>query len=239
MSSILYIVIPCYKEQEVLHETAHRLKDKMESLISAGKISPESRVLFVNDGSTDQTWPIICKLHQEDPLFSGVDLSRNRGQQNALLAGLMTAKDRADMVISMDADLQDDINAVDAMVDKFYEGCDIVYGVRSSREKDTFFKKFTAESFYRAMNFLGADTVFNHAEYRLMSKRALEGLAQFKEVNLFLRGIVPMIGYQTGVVEYERGERFAGESKYPLKKLLALAAEGITSLSTKRQKLPV
>ena len=233
MNSILYIVIPCYKEQEVLHETARRLKGKMESLISGGKISPESRVLFVNDGSTDQTWPIICELHKADPLFSGVDLSRNRGHQNALLAGLMTAKDRADMVISMDADLQDDINAVDEMVDKFYEGCDIVYGVRSSREKDTFFKKFTAESFYRVMSFLGADTVFNHADYRLMSKRALEGLAQFKEVNLFLRGIVPMIGYQTGVVEYERGERFAGESKYPLKKMLAFAAEGITSLSTK------
>ena len=233
MSSTLYIVIPCYKEQEVLHETARRLKDKIESLISGGKISPESHVLFVNDGSTDQTWPIICELHKADPMFSGVDLSRNRGHQNALLAGLMTAKDRADMVISMDADLQDDINAVDAMVDKFYAGCDIVYGVRSSRKKDTFFKKFTAEGFYRVMNFLGADTVFNHADYRLMSKRALEGLAQFREVNLFLRGIVPMIGYQTGMVEYERGERFAGESKYPLKKMLAFAAEGITSLSTK------
>ncbi|MDO4515522.1 MAG: glycosyltransferase family 2 protein [Bacillota bacterium] len=233
MNSILYIVVPCYKEQEVLPETARRLKDKMNCLIESGKISPESRVLFVNDGSTDQTWPIIRKLHKEDSLFSGVDLSRNRGHQNALLAGLMTAKERADMVISMDADLQDDIGAVDEMIDKFYAGCDIVYGVRSSREQDTFFKKFTAESFYRAMSFLGADTVFNHADYRLMSKRTLEGLAQFKEVNLFLRGIVPMIGYQTGVVEYERGERFAGESKYPLKKMLAFAAEGITSLSTK------
>lgn len=233
MNSILYIVIPCYKEQEVLHETASRLQTKMERLISANKISPESRVMFVNDGSTDQTWPIICELHEKNPLFSGVNLSRNRGHQNALLAGLMTAKDCADMVISMDADLQDDINAVDEMVDKFYEGCDIVYGVRSSREKDTFFKKFTAEGFYRVMNFLGADTVFNHADYRLMSKRALEGLEQFKEVNLFLRGIVPMIGYKTGVVEYERGERFAGESKYPLKKMLAFAMEGITSLSTK------
>ena len=202
-------------------------------MISANKISPESRVMFVNDGSTDQTWPIICELHEKNPLFSGVNLSRNRGHQNALLAGLMTAKERADMVISMDADLQDDINAVDEMVDKFYEGCDIVYGVRSSREKDTFFKKFTAEGFYRVMNFLGADTVFNHADYRLMSKRALEGLEQFKEVNLFLRGIVPMIGYKTDVVEYERGERFAGESKYPLKKMLAFAMEGITSLSTK------
>lgn len=233
MSSTLYIVIPCYKEQEVLHETASRLRAKMENLIFNHKISPDSRVMFVNDGSTDQTWPIICELHEKNPLFSGVNLSRNRGHQNALLAGLMTAKDRADMVISMDADLQDDINAVDAMVDKFYEGCDIVYGVRSSREKDTFFKKFTAEGFYRVMNFLGADTVFNHADYRLMSKRALEGLEQFKEVNLFLRGIVPMIGYKTGVVEYERGERFAGESKYPLKKMLAFAMEGITSLSTK------
>lgn len=233
MNSILYIVIPCYKEQEVLHETASRLQTKMERLISANKISPESRVMFVNDGSTDRTWPIICELHEKNPLFSGVNLSRNRGHQNALLAGMMTAKERADMVISMDADLQDDINAVDEMVDKFYEGCDIVYGVRSSREKDTFFKKFTAEGFYRVMNFLGADTVFNHADYRLMSKRALEGLEQFKEVNLFLRGIVPMIGYKTGVVEYERGERFAGESKYPLKKMLAFAMEGITSLSTK------
>lgn len=233
MKPILYIVIPCYKEQEVLHETASRLQVIMESLIASNKISPDSRVMFVNDGSTDQTWPIICELHEKNPLFSGVNLSRNRGHQNALLAGLMTAKDRADMVISMDADLQDDINAVHAMVDKFYEGCDIVYGVRSSREKDTFFKKFTAEGFYHAMNFLGADTVFNHADYRLMSKRALEGLEQFQEVNLFLRGIVPMIGYKTGVVEYERGERFAGESKYPLKKMLAFAMEGITSLSTK------
>ncbi len=232
-SSTLYIVIPCYKEQEVLHETASRLKVKMEALITAGKISPESRVMFVNDGSTDNTWPIICELHEQDPLFSGVNLSRNRGHQNALLAGLMTAKDRADMVISMDADLQDDINAVDAMVDKYYAGCDIVYGVRSSRKTDTFFKRFTAEGFYRVMNSLGAQTVFNHADYRLMSKRALEGLAQFKEVNLFLRGIVPMIGYTSGVVTYERGERFAGESKYPLKKMLAFAMEGITSLSTK------
>lgn len=233
MASTLYIVIPCYNEQEVLHETASRLQTKMETLISANKISPESRVMFVNDGSTDQTWPIICELHEKNPLFSGVNLSRNRGHQNALLAGLMTAKDRADMVISMDADLQDDIDAVDAMVGKYYEGCDIVYGVRSSREKDTFFKRFTAEGFYRVMNSLDAQTVFNHADYRLMSKRALEGLAQFKEVNLFLRGIVPMIGYKSDVVTYERGERFAGESKYPLKKMLAFAMEGITSLSTK------
>lgn len=193
----------------------------------------ENHDAYNNDGSTDNTWPIICELHEKDSLFSGVNLSRNRGHQNALLAGLMTAKDRADMVISMDADLQDDIDAVDAMVDKYYEGCDIVYGVRSSRKKDTFFKRFTAEGFYRVMNSLGAQTVFNHADYRLMSKRALEGLAQFKEVNLFLRGIVPMIGYKSDIVTYERGERFAGESKYPLKKMLAFAMEGITSLSTK------
>ena len=233
MGDILYIVVPCYNEEEVLPETARRLKEKMEHLIAAGRISEESRVLFVNDGSRDKTWSMIEGLHRADRRFSGVNLTRNRGHQNALLAGLMTAKDRADMVISMDADLQDDIDAVDAMVEQYYAGCDIVYGVRSSREKDTFFKRFTAEGFYRVMNFLGAETVFNHADYRLMSKRALEGLAQFKEVNLFLRGIVPMIGYTTGTVEYERGERFAGESKYPLKKMLSFAMEGITSLSTK------
>ena len=192
-----------------------------------------SRVLFVNDGSRDRTWELITRLHGECPLFCGADLSRNRGHQNALLAGLMTAKERCDMAISMDADLQDDIDAVDAMVEQYYAGCDIVYGVRSSRKKDTFFKRFTAEGFYRVMNFMGAETVFNHADYRLMSRRALEGLAQFKEVNLFLRGIVPMIGYRTGTVEYERGERFAGESKYPLKKMLSFAMEGITSLSVK------
>ena len=233
MGDILYIVVPCYNEEEVLPETARRLKEKMEHLIAAGRISEESRVLFVNDGSRDKTWSMIEGLHRADRRFSGVNLTRNRGHQNALLAGLMTAKDRADMVISMDADLQDDIDAVDAMVEQYDAGCDIVYGVRSSREKDTFFKRFTAEGFYRVMNFLGAETVFNHADYRLMSKRALEGLAQFKEVNLFLRGIVPMIGYTTGTVEYERGERFAGESKYPLKKMLSFAMEGITSLSTK------
>lgn len=211
MAEILYIVTPATKSRKSCTKPPVGCKQKWENLIFNHKISPDSRVMFVNDGSTDQTWPIICELHEKNPLFSGVNLSRNRGHQNALLAGLMTAKERADMVISMDADLQDDINAVDEMVDKFYEGCDIVYGVRSSREKDTFFKKFTAEGFYRVMNLLGADTVFNHADYRLMSKRALEGLEQFKEVNLFLRGIVPMIGYKTGVVEYERGERFAGE----------------------------
>ena len=220
-------------KQEVLPETSKRLKAKVEQLITAGKISEKSRVLFVNDGSKDRTWEIISALHQQSPLFCGVDLTRNRGHQNALLAGLMTAKDKADAVISMDADLQDDVEAVDQMVDKFLEGVDIVYGVRSSRKKDSFFKRTTAEGFYRVMNALGAETVFNHADYRLMSKRALEGLEQFREVNLFLRGIVPMIGYRTDVVEYERGERFAGESKYPLKKMLSFAMEGVTSLSVK------
>ncbi len=233
MNEILYIVVPCYNEEAVLPETSRRLREKLETLAAMGKISPQSRVLFVNDGSKDRTWDIIRALHEECPLFSGVDLTRNRGHQNALLAGLMTAKDRCDMAISMDADLQDDVDAVDAMVDKFQEGCDIVYGVRSSRAKDTFFKRFTAEGFYRLMSLMGAETVFNHADYRLMSRRALEGLSQFREVNLFLRGIVPMVGYPSAVVEYERGERFAGESKYPLKKMLSFAMEGITSLSTK------
>ena len=229
----LNIVLPCYNEEEVLPETSRRLGDKLRALMAAGKISPQSRVLFVNDGSRDRTWEVIGELHQKDGLFCGVDLSRNRGHQNALLAGLMTAKERADMVISMDADLQDDVDAVDAMVDKYLDGVDIVYGVRSSRKKDTFFKRTTAEAFYRMMDLLGAETVFNHADYRLMSRRALEGLAQFTEVNLFLRGIVPMIGYRTDTVEYERGERFAGESKYPLKKMVSFALEGVTSLSVK------
>ena len=229
----LYIVVPCYNEEEVLPETARRLRAKLEALTAAGRISDQSRVLFVNDGSRDHTWAVISDLHRQCPRFSGADLSRNRGHQNALLAGLMTAKDRADMVISMDADLQDDIDAVDAMVDKYYEGCDVVYGVRSSRKSDSFFKRFTAEGFYRVMNALGAETVFNHADYRLLSRRALEGLAAFKEVNLFLRGIVPLVGYPSAAVEYERGERFAGESKYPLKKMFSFAMEGITSLSVK------
>lgn len=233
MNDILYIVVPCYNEQDVLPETARRLRRKLEELIEAGRISACSRVLFVNDGSKDKTWELIVQLHEECPLFSGVDLSRNRGHQNALLAGLMTAKDRCDMAVSMDADLQDDVDTVDAMVEQYYAGCDVVYGVRSSRKKDSFFKRFTAESFYRLMNFMGAETVFNHADYRLLSRRALEGLAQFKEVNLFLRGIVPLVGYPCAVVEYERGERFAGESKYPLKKMVAFAMEGITSLSVK------
>lgn len=233
MDNILYLVIPCYNEEEVLPETSKRLKEKITSLIENEKIDKASRIVFVNDGSKDKTWEIIRSLHEQDSVFSGINLSCNRGHQNALLAGLMTVKDHADMVISMDADLQDDIDAVDAMVDKYLEGMDIVYGVRSSRAKDTFFKKATAEGFYKLMNTMGANTVFNHADYRLMSKRALEGLAEFGEVNLFLRGVVPMIGYPWDVVYYERGERFAGESKYPLGKMLAFAVEGITSLSTK------
>ncbi len=233
MNHKLYLVIPCYNEEAVLPETAGRLQEKIESLIAGGKIDKESRIVFVNDGSKDKTWELIQGLHAENPVFSGINLSRNRGHQNALLAGLMTVKEHADMVISMDADLQDDIHAIDEMIDKYLQGIDIVYGVRSSRTKDTFFKKVTAEGFYRLMNAMGANTVFNHADYRLMSKRALEGLAEFKEVNLFLRGIVPMIGYSFDVVYYERGERFAGESKYPLGKMLSFAIEGITSLSTK------
>lgn len=233
MNNKLYLVIPCYNEEEVLPETARRLKEKISFLIEKGKIDKGSRILFVNDGSRDKTWDIISALHEENCLYSGINLSRNRGHQNALLAGLMTAKEHADMVISMDADLQDDINAVDEMVDKYLSGVDIVYGVRSSRAKDTFFKKATAEGFYKLMNSMGANTVFNHADYRLMSKRALDGLAEFQEVNLFLRGIVPMIGYSWDVVYYERGERFAGESKYPLGKMISFAIEGITSLSTK------
>ena len=233
----LFCVIPCYNEQEVLNETAKRLKEKFESLISSGKISADSRVLFVNDGSKDKTFDMIKKLHEEDKLFQGINLSKNMGHQNALMAGLMTAKDLCDMAISLDADLQDDINAIDAMVDKFNEGVDIVYGVRSKRDTDTFFKKYTAESYYKIMAKLGANTVYNHADYRLMSRRALMALSEFGEVNLFLRGIVPMIGFNTDVVYYERAERFAGESKYPLKKMISFAIEGITSLSTKPIKM--
>ena len=230
---ILYMVIPCYNEQEVLPETSLQLKEILYDLMDRGKISRESRVLFVNDGSKDETWNIIEDLHAQDPLFLGLKLSRNKGHQNALLAGLMTAKEYADVTISMDADLQDDVHVIEKFMDKYYEGCDIVYGVRSSRKKDTFFKKFTAQSFYRLMMAMGVDIVYNHADCRLMSKRSLYDLEQFKEVNLFLRGIVPLIGYQSAVVTYERNERFAGESKYPLKKMLAFAMDGITSFSIK------
>ena len=232
-NQILYLVIPCYNEQEVLPETSRRLKEKMESLMDRSMISRDSKIMFVNDGSKDRTWEMIEELHDQDPLYQGVKLSRNRGHQNALLGGLMTAKEYADMVISLDADLQDDIDVIDQFVEKYYEGCDIVYGVRSARTTDTFFKRFTAEGFYKIINLMGGEVVFNHADYRLMSKRALNELANYKEVNLFLRGIVPMIGFKTDVVTYERHERLAGESKYPLKKMLALAVDGITSLSIK------
>lgn len=233
MKQTLYLVIPCYNEEEVLHETSKRLLEKMTNMMDNNVIARDSKILFVNDGSKDKTWSIIEELHKSNSIFSGVNLSRNRGHQNALLAGLMTAKDYADMAISLDADLQDDVDVIDKFVEEYYSGSDIVYGVRSSRKTDTFFKRTTALAFYKLMTILGADTVYNHADYRLMSKRALEGLSEFKEVNLFLRGLVPMIGYKHSVVEYERHERFAGESKYPLKKMIAFALDGITSLSIK------
>ena len=233
MNSILYVVIPCYNEEAVLEETTKQLKVKMEKLIKDKKISPKSKVMYVNDGSKDKTWSIIKDINKKEPLFTGVTLSRNRGHQNALLGGLMTAKKYADVVISMDADLQDDINAIDEMLEKYHAGCDIVYGVRSARKKDTWFKRFTAEGFYKFMKMLGVDIVYNHADYRLTSKRVLDNLENFKEVNLFLRGIFPLIGYKTDVVSYERNERFAGESKYPLKKMLNFAWDGITSFSVK------
>lgn len=233
----LYVVVPCYKEEAVLPETAKRLGAKLRGLIAEGKISDRSRALFVNDGSKDRTWEIIQALHAEDHLFSGVNLSRNRGHQNALLAGLTTAARFADVTISMDADLQDDINAMDRMLDAYHAGCDVVYGVRSSRKTDTFFKRFTAEAFYKLMRGMGVDIVFNHADYRLMSRRAVEGLCEFEEVNLFLRGMVPLVGFNSTTVEYERAPRFAGESKYPLKKMLAFALDGITSFSVKPLRL--
>lgn len=232
-NDILYLVIPCYNEEAVLPETARQLLEKMNSMFKRGMISRESRIMFVNDGSKDKTWEIIEELHRSNPIYSGVKLSRNKGHQNALLAGLMTAKEKADMTISLDADLQDDVDVIDKMVEKYYEGNDVVYGVRSARKTDTFFKKFTAQGFYKIMQAMGVEIVYNHADYRLMSRRALEGLARFKEVNLFLRGIVPLIGYRSDVVTYERHERFAGESKYPLKKMLAFATDGITSFSIK------
>lgn len=233
MKDILYLVIPCYNEEQVLHETAKRLSKKINIMIENGLISNESKILFVNDGSKDETWNIIKEIYSQNNIFSGINLSRNRGHQNALLAGLMTSKEFADMTISLDADLQDDIDVIDKFVEQYYSGSDVVFGVRSSRQTDTFFKRTTALAFYKLMMSLGVDTVYNHADYRLMSKRALEGLSQFKEVNLFLRGIVPLIGYKYSIVEYERHERFAGESKYPLKKMIAFALDGITSLSIK------
>ena len=229
----LYLVVPCYNEEEVLPETARRLAAKFDNLITGGKISPESKVVFVDDGSGDRTWEIIEGLNEKTPLFQGIKLSRNKGHQNALLAGLTAVKDECDMTISMDADLQDDIDAIDRMLEKYYDGCDVVYGVRSERKTDSAFKRATAHGFYKVMKLLGADIIYNHADYRLMSKRALTALSEFKEVNLFLRGIVPLVGFKSDTVEYKRTERFAGQSKYPLKKMISFALNGITSFSIK------
>lgn len=228
-----YLVIPCYNEQEVLNEVHKRLSEKFEQLKEKFSISSESRVLFVDDGSHDNTWKMILEFAKQDKMFAGVKLSRNRGHQNALLAGLMVAKNYADCVVSMDADLQDDIDAIDHFIEKYNEGCDIVYGVRSQRTTDTAFKRNTAQWYYKVLEKLGVEIVYNHADYRLMSKRALDELEKFEEVNLFLRGIVPQIGLKWDVVSYERAERFAGESKYPLKKMLSLAIDGVTSFSAK------
>jgi len=230
---VLYLVVPCYNEQEVLSDTAEKLAHKLTQLIDAGKISERSRIAFVNDGSSDCTWEIIRAYTERSALFSGINLAHNEGHQNALLAGLMTVLPYADVTISMDADLQDDINAVDAMLEKYAAGVNIVYGVRANRSSDTFFKRFTAESFYRAMRALGADIVFNHADFRLMDRRALTALAEYPEVNLFLRGIVPMIGLTHGVVYYARKERLAGVSKYPWRRMASFAWEGVTSLSAR------
>ena len=229
----LFIVIPCYNEQEVLPITAPMFLDEIRGLIDSGKVAADSRVLFVNDGSRDGTWEIIESLSRENPVFQGVCLSRNRGHQNALLCGLMEAKDQCDITISIDCDGQDDISAMDRMVDEYLNGAEIVYGVRSSRETDTFFKRFTAQSFYRLLNRMGADTVYNHADYRLVSSRVLKEFANFREVNIFLRGMFPLVGFRSTSVYYERNERLAGKSHYPLKKMLALAFDGITSLSVK------
>ena len=229
----LYIVIPCYNEEEVLDKTKTELKKKMNTLIQNKKIDKQSKVIFVNDGSKDKTWDLIQQFNQEDKLFGGINLSRNRGHQNALLAGLLTVKDDADIVISMDADLQDDIGAIDLMIEKRKEGADVVYGVRNSRKKDSFFKRTTAQGFYRVMKMLGVDVIYNHADYRLTSRRVLDSLKDYREVNLFLRGIFPLIGFKSDIVYYERKERFAGKSKYPLKKMLNFAWDGITSFSVK------
>lgn len=237
MSPKLIIVVPCYNEQEVLPITAPLFLEKINSLAAAGKISPDSRVMFVNDGSRDKTWEIICSLAQQDEHYIGIAQSRNRGHQNAVLAGLMEAKDICDITISIDCDGQDDINAMDSMVDEYLAGSEIVYGVRSKRDTDTFFKRFTAQSFYKIMNIMGAEVVYNHADYRLISSRALQELAKFKEVNIFLRGMVPLVGFKSTAVYYERRERAAGKSHYPLSKMLALALDGITSLSVKPIKL--
>lgn len=233
MQPILYIVIPCYNEEQVLPITCSMFLEKIKSLVQKEKISDDSRILFVNDGSKDKTWEIIKQLAKEDYHYRGISQSRNRGHQNAVLAGLMEAKDVCDITISIDCDGQDDINAMDAMVDAYLDGCEIVYGVRSKRDTDTFFKRFTAEGFYKVMNWMGAEVVFNHADYRLVSSRVLQEFANYKEVNIFLRGMFPLVGFKSTSVYYERHERIAGESHYPLSKMLALAFDGITSLSVK------
>ena len=235
--NILYIVIPCYNEEEVLEETSKRLKVKMNKLVENKIISNKSKVLFVNDGSKDKTWKLVESIEKKEKYFTGISLSRNRGHQNALLAGLLTAKEKADVIISMDADLQDDIDAIDKMLEKYNDGADIVYGVRNSRKKDTLFKKTTAQGFYKIMKLFGVDIVYNHADYRLTTKKVLDELEKYNEVNLFLRGIFPLIGFKSEIVYYERGERFAGESKYPLKKMLNFAWDGITSFSVKPLRL--
>ncbi len=233
----VYFVIPCYNEEAVLPETVKELTKVLEGMKEQGLADQKSRMLFVDDGSRDQTWKLISKYHEENHWVSGLKLSHNRGHQNALLSGLMTAKEVADCAISLDADLQDDVNVLPQFVEKYQEGCDVVYGVRNKRETDTFFKRTTAEGFYKVMQKLGVDIVFNHADYRLMSRRALEALSEYKEVNLFLRGIVPLIGYKSDYVYYDRHERFAGESKYPLKKMISFAVDGITSFSVKPLKI--
>lgn len=233
MKSVLYMIIPCYNEEKVLPITADLFLEELTDLVNKGKISDKSRILFVNDGSKDQTWSIIKSLAEKDEHFIGICQSRNRGHQNAVLAGLMESKDACDITISIDCDGQDDIKAMEAMVDAYHEGCEVVYGVRSKRDTDTFFKRFTAEGFYKILNMMGAEVVFNHADYRLISSRVLQAFADFKEVNLFLRGLIPLVGFKSTSVYYERHERMAGESHYPLSKMLGLAFEGITSLSVK------
>lgn len=237
MEPTVYFVIPCYNEEAVLPETTRRLTEKLNAMRDTGLIGESSRILYVDDGSKDKTWLLISQFNRENSWVEGVKLSHNRGHQNALLCGLMSAMSRCDAAISMDADLQDDIDALDQFVARFREGCDVVYGVRNKRDTDTWFKRTTAEGFYKVMQLLGVDVVFNHADYRLMSRRALEALSEYKEVNLFLRGIVPLIGYRSDYVYYDRHERFAGESKYPLKKMLSFALDGITSFSVKPLKL--
>ncbi len=237
MNPVLYIVIPCYNEEEVLPITAPMFLEKVNSLAVQGKISDDSRVLFVNDGSRDRTWEIICQLADSDPHYIGISQSRNRGHQNTVLAGLMEARDKCDITISIDCDGQDDIDAMDAMVDAYLDGCEVVYGVRVSRRTDTFFKRFTAQSFYKFLAAMGAEVVYNHADYRLISARVLKEFANFKEVNLFLRGLIPLVGFKSTTVSYSRAERLAGESHYPLRKMIALAVDGITSLSVKPLRL--